>query len=479
MNKKLATSFLWDFVGKMSHQIITFIIGVILARLLSPKEYGLVGIALVFIVFSSIFSNLGLNSSLIQRKKVDESHYSSAFFLNVLISFLLALLLFFSSNLIANFFSEPELVPITKVLGLGIIISSFSIVQESILRRNMRFDILSKAKVYSAIIAGIVGVSLALLKFGVWSLVVQYLINILSKSFFYWIYSDWKPKLLFRINSLKELWSFGFSMFLSSFIYTGFNQVSSIVIAKIFSSQDLGLFSRAKTLNEFVYRYSSESISAVTFSKMSKMQQNKKKLIDLGLKAETLISFATFGLLGLMYVTSEPLILMLLGQKWVGAIEIYELLCFSGFVYPISVATLSMLKASGFSKTNLKLEIIKTFIATIGLVIGFSYGLKGYLTSLIFTGIITVYLNMKFTSNMLNYSLNRHLKPILSYLIIAVFTTFLMNLIPISFSYQIVNLISYAFVYVFVYLFLNFIFKTEGLFLARTQMLTLFDKKEK
>ena len=467
---------MWDFIGKMGHQIITFVIGIILARLLSPKEYGLVGIAFVFLAFSSIFSNLGLNSSLIQREKVNDSHYSSTFFLNLIVSFFLAIILFSSSNLIAVFFREPELVSITKVLGLGIIINSFSIVQESILRRNMRFDILSKGKVLSAIIAGTFGISLALLNFGVWSLVVQYLINIFSKTFFYWIYSDWKPKLIFKMNSLRELWSYGFSMFLSSFIYSGFNQVSSIVIARLFSSQDLGLFSRSKSLNEFVYKYSSESISAVTFSKMSKMQQSKKKLINLGLKAETLISFAAFGLLGLMYITSEPLILVLLGTKWTGAIEIYKLLCFSGFVFPISSATLSMLKASGFSKTNLKLEIIKTCIAIIGLVIGFSYGLKGYLISLIFTGIISVYLNMKFTSKMLNYDLKRHFKPLLSYLIITVFTTLLLNFIPISFSYQILNLISYTFVYVFVYLFLNFIFKTEGLLLAREQMLNLFVK---
>lgn len=474
--KKLVNSFFWDFSGRLSSQLASFIVGIILARLLSPSDYGLIGISISFITFFNLFLNLGLSSALVQKKEINEKHLSSSFFLNLIASFSIAFILFLTAHLIANFFDEIKLELIIKFLSLGLIIGGLTIVQEAILRKEMKFKILSKARLFSTIVSGLVGVYLAFSGFGVWSLVVQHLLNLFIRSVFYWVNSQWRPKGVFSLSALKELWSFGFNMFLSSLLFITSNQISTLLIAKLFSPFELGLFSRAKNLNEFVYRYSSESISSVSFPQMSKIQDNRSKMITLGLKSEELIVFLSFGLLGLMYATSESLILTLLGKKWVDAIEIYKLLCLSGFVYPLSVATLSMIKAAGYSKVNLKIEVIKSIVTFLGLIIGFIFGLKGYLISLIFTGIIIININYYFSSKTLHYKIYHHYKILSIYLVITISVTYLVTLLKINFESSLWTLLFNTALFMTIYFFINKIFYAHGIRLAQNQILKLLKR---
>jgi len=428
---------------------------------------------MVFIGISSVFTNLGMSSALIQRTNPTEEHYSSSFYLNIGAAFIITLLFIILAPVIAHFFNNEKLTDLIRVLSITILISSFSVVQEARFRKMMRFDLLTKANILSTVISGIVGIVLAFAGFGVWSLVVQAVLARLFLTGYYWLASVWKPKLLFKIKAIKELWAYSLNLFYSSVIDTIYNQLDSLVIAKIFTAVDLGLYSKAKALNRFAILYASYSVGAVTFPAMSAIKEDRERLIELGIKAETLIAFVSFGLLGWMYVSAETLILTLIGPKWQPSIEIFRILCLSGFAYPISAATLSMLKASGDSDSFLKVEVWKKIIGLAGLTIGFMFGMKGFLLSLIFTGAIAVWMNMFVTGKSLNISVGHQLFPLVRYLIIAVVATVITWFVPVGFRLHILNFTVITVIFLSLYFGMNYLLKTNGMNLFNQQVSSL------
>lgn len=473
MAGKIVKSFAWDFAGRIGSQFISLIIGIILARILTPAEFGLIGMAMVFIAVSEIFTNLGLSSALIQRSNPTEEHFSSSFYLNTVAALALTVLFIALAPVIAGFFKNAQITNLVRVLSLSLLIGSFSVVQEARLRKAMRFDLLTKAKLISSVLSGIVGISMAFMGFGVWSLVTQTLLGRFLTTGYYWFVSTWRPKLLFKINAIKELWAYSFKLFISGIIDTVYNQLDSIIIARIFSATELGLYSKAKSLNRFVIKYSSESIGTVTFPAMAAIQEDRKRLIDLGLKAETLIAFVSFGLLGWLYVSAESLILTLIGPKWQPAVEIFRILCLSGFAYPLSAATLSMLKAAGDSGSFLKVEVWKKVVGLAGLGIGFMFGMKGFLISLIITGAIAVWMNMFVTGKSLNISVGHQLFPLLRYLIIAVAAATITWFVPVNFKLHILNFTVITVIFFFIYAGTNYLTKTTGMDLFNQQVASL------
>jgi len=480
MAGRLIKSFAWDFAGRVGGQLIGFVISIILARILSPEEFGLIGMAMVFISLSGVFTNLGLSSALIQRTDPTEEHYSSSFYLNIAVAAFLALLFILLAPLIAIFFKNPEIANLIRVLSFTLIINSLSIVQDARFRKKMNFRILTRTKILSAILSGAIGIGMALMGYGVWSLVVQTLASGLLTSLFLWFYSDWRPKILFRLKAIKELWEYSFNLFISGVINTAYEQLDSIIIARLFSAKDLGLFSRAKTLNRFAIKYSSESVGTITFPAMSEVKSDRERMLDLGLKAETLIAYLSLGLLGWLYVASEPLILTLIGPKWLQSVEMFKILCLSGFAYPISAATLSMLKAAGYSGSFLKVEVWKKVVGLAGFVIGFYFGIKGYLISLIITGVISVWLNMYFTGKALGITVRHQLLPILPYLFISITAVLLSYWILKFIQIPVISLMVVSFLFAVIYFLINYIVKSEGqrLFLAQSRSLILAIKNK-
>lgn len=476
MSGKLVKSFAWDLAGRIGGQIASGIIGIILARLLMPAEFGLIGMAMVFIGISGIFTNLGLSSALVQRTDPTEEHYSSSFYLNIAASLFLTLLFIVLAPVIARFFKNEALTDIIRVLSLSLLISGFTVVQEARLRKKMRFDLLTKARIISSVISGIAGVAMAFTGFGVWSLVTQTLLGRLVTTGYYWFVSDWKPRLVFKLKALRELWSYSMNLFFSSILDTAYGQLDSLIIARVFSARELGLYSKAKAMNGFVIRYSSESIGSVTFPAMAEVKDNRRRMLELGFSAEKLIAFVSFALLGWLFVAAGPLILTLYGSNWQPAVEIFRLLCLSGFAYPISAATLSMLKASGDSRSFLKAEVWKKIVGLAGLAIGFAFGLKGYLISLVITGAIAVPLNMFYTGRSLNMTVKHQLFPLMPYLLLAVAAAFITDIIPVKFSMNLINLIIVTISFFALYLGSNYLLKTEGTALFLRQAGNLFSQ---
>jgi len=476
MKDRSITAFIWDFLGKGGNQLVSFIIGIILARLLSPTEYGLIGMAMVFISFTSVFTNLGLSSALIQRSDPHEVHFSSSFYLNLFAGFFLFVLFFVSAPLVARFFNEPQITTLVRVLSTNILFTSVTIVQEARLTRELRFDTLAKARVLATLVSGIIGISLAFIGFGVWSLVCQTLSNSIIRSTYIWITVTWRPKFLFQINAIKELWTFGFHMFLVGLINTAYGSVSTIVIGKIFSLTDLGLYSRAESLNRFVIKYSAESVGSVTYPIMAMLQNSREELIDFGIKTQRLVAFLSFFLLGLLYLTAEPLILVLLGEKWKGAIEIYKLLCLSGFTIPIGAVATNMFKAYGKSREFFNENNIKKVFGFIGMGVGFLFGLKGFLISLIIIGLFSVILDMYYVQITLDYSLFRQIRSIIIYPILVVFLVVAMSFIPKYSNSNLLVLVLTSIVYSLIYLLINHLLRTKGLGIFTSQLKIIIEK---
>lgn len=469
MANKLFSAYFWELGGRIGNQLVSFTLGIFLARILSPVEYGLIGMAMVFISLSSIFVSLGLSSALIQKNDASEVHYSSSFYVNVASASLLMVGLIFSAPLIASFFREPQITLIAQILSVNLLISSLSVVAQVKLEKELNFRVISKIGVSSSIISGVIALYLAWIGFGVWSLVVQVLLSNIIRTTLINLSSKWKPKLTFQLSALKELWEYSFNLFISGLINTVYQQLDSLIIARIFSPVDLGLYSRAKSLNSFVIKYTSESIGKVTFPAMTKLNNEKEKMVNLGFKTESIVALLSFGLLGLLYVTAEPVFLLLLGEKWKEAIPIYKILCLSGFAYPISAATLNLLKASGDSKTFLRLEVYKKVIGIIGLTIGFSFGLKGFLISLIASGLLSTLLNMYFTSKSLQIDFKHQIYISFIHCIPAIISSVIIlsfNLHSFIKSNFLILMIS-TIIYSTIYLLANRLFKTNGYDIAK------------
>ena len=405
LRHRVLRGFAWDFSGRAVQQLVAFALGIILARLLGPKDFGLVAMASVFIAFTNIFTDLGLTSALIQRKNAEPIHFSSSFFLNLSISSLFLAAMFFAAPLIAGFYGIPALTPIARVLGLNFVLTSFTSVQRAYLQKSLDFRALRTASFISAVASGALGIGMAYLGFGVWSLVTQSVVSSLLSSILLWRASPWRPSPTFSLAALRDLWSYGFNMFLAGTLEIFAQRVDVLIIGKMFDATSLGLYSKAKSLNRLITQYSSESIGAVAFPALAEIQDDEARLRRATLAMIETVTFVSLGLAGGLFLVARPLILILLADKWLGAVPMLELLCWSGLFYPISAAQLSIIKAKGNSRLFLGLEIVKKAIYFSAIALGFTFGMMGFLVSLIFSAAINTSINLRYTGQSLGVSM--------------------------------------------------------------------------
>ena len=400
-----------------------FVVSIFLARLLEPSDFGLVAMVMVIIGIAGIFSDVGLGAALIQRRRVLPIHYSSVFFFNITIGALLTLLTYLSAPIIADFYNNQELIPLTQVISFSFVIGAFSAVQSTKLRKELNYALLTKIAFISSLISGVVGISLAFNGAGVWSLVAQALTQGIVYNIIIWVVSHWKPKAEFSVKALMQLWAFGFRMFLSGLLDTVFTRLDTIIIAKLFEPATLGFFNRAKSLDQMVVAYSSASLMSVLFPILSKVQNDLVRFQNIIMKSLGIIVFVTFFLLGGLYLVSHELVIMLFGEKWLITVDYFKILVLSGFGYPISALLVNVLSSRGNSKAFLRLEIYKKIIFGINLVIGFMWGIEGYLYGLLIAMSLAVFLNIIFVSKEISILKFKIVKPILIQMLITVLVT--------------------------------------------------------
>lgn len=421
LKQKAVSGFFWSFIDSISKQGVTFIIGILLARLLSPREFGLIGMTTLFIAISQSMVDSGFSQALVRKLDCSQFDYSTVFYFNVLISIFIYLLLFCSAHAIGIFFHEPQLEMILKVLGLGIIINALGVIQNTLLIKRVDFRLQTKISALSALVSGCIGVAMAFYGFGVWSLVAKTLSGYAINTFFLWLWNHWRPILVFHMNAFKELFSFGSKLLISGLLYTAYKNIYLLVIGKYFSANELGLYTRADQFISLTSQNVNGMVQRVSYPVLSNLQDDKLKFktsFRRILKSTMLITFLLS--LGLAAI-AEPLVFTLIGKKWLPCVVYLRLLCFVGMLFPLHSLNLNILNVYKRSDLFLRLEIIKIFLSIPVILLGIQYGVKTLIFLLILHSIIAIFINGFWSGKLIDYDAVQQLKDIFPSFLLALF----------------------------------------------------------
>ncbi len=425
----------WSFIDTLANQGITFLVGLVLARLLTPEDYGLIGIILIFVaIFNSIVDS-GFSNALIRKKDATDVDYNTVFVSNLVVSVVLCLVLFFSSPLIAHFFALSQLDMLLKVMSSMVIINAFAIIQRTLLVKKIDFKSQTKISLISSITSGIIGIAMALREFGVWSLVGQQISRQLLNTIFLWVYAKWYPKLQFSWQSFKELFGFGWKLLVSGLIATIWNEIYQVVIGKCYSPTTLGQYTRAHQFSNLCSSNLTTIIQRVSYPVLSSIQNDIERL-KAGYKRIIRISMLLSFVLTLgMAATAKSMILVLIGEQWLPAVPFLQIICFQMMLYPLHALNLNMLQVQGRSDLFLRLEIIKKIVGIVPLLLGIFIDIYFMLIGSVFTGMFAYYLNAYYSGPSLNYSIIEQVKDILPSFGVAITmaaVVYAMSFIPLS-----------------------------------------------
>lgn len=427
----------WSAADAFLGQGVTFIVGLVLARLLSPDEYGLIGICLIFTTVLNGIVDSGFSNALIRKKEVTDEDYNTMFITNMVISIVLYVILFICAPLVSEFFHREELTALVRATGLILFFNALSITQVTILTKEINFKTKTKASFVSAVISGVIGIAMAFMGYGVWALVAQQL----SKQLFYticlWFLNKWCPKFTFYKKSFKYMWGFGWKLLASGILNNVWNQLYQVVIGRFYSPATLGQYTRAQEYAGLCSQNLTTIVQRVTFPVLSELQDDKKKLLVSYRKLVKVSMFVTVICMFALGAMAEPMIFSLIGSQWHQAATFLPFICITMSLYPLHAINLNMLQVQGRSDLFLYLEIVKKINSLIPIFIGVFVGVYWMLCASIFTGFIAFLLNSWFTGKFLNYSSWQQLKDVLPSYLIAFFIGFivyLLKFLPLSFN---------------------------------------------
>ena len=403
----------WSFIDNIASSGITFLVGLVLARLLTPKEYGIMAMIAVFIAVSNSIIDSGFSNALIRKTRIERVDYNTVFYFNLTVSILIYTLLYLAAPAISVFFKESVLVEIIRILGLVLIINAFSVIPRTQFVRDVNFKTQTKVSLISSISSGVFGIGMALGGMGVWSLVGQQLSRQFLNTLFLWIYSKWYPVWEFSRKSFKELFEFGSKLLLSGLLDTIYKNIYYIIIGRFYTSAQLGQYTRADQFNMIFSSNLTSVVQRVSYPVLSSIQEEPERLRETYQKVIKITMLITFAcMLGLAAV-AKPLILILIGEKWLPAVYFLQIICFSGMLYPLHAINLNILQVKGRSDLFLKLEIIKKIIAVGPIVVGIIYGIECMLWGGVLTSFIAYFLNSYYSANLMNYPTSEQIKDIL------------------------------------------------------------------
>ena len=418
MSKKVVNAILWSLNAKLSLKILEFITQLILARLLLPKDFGLIALVMIFIAFGRALSKSGLEQALIQRKEIDIIDECSVFYFNVFVGAIFTTIIFLCSGIISSYYDEQILDIILKIISFWFILNSFNVIQDAILSRQLNFKVKFKANLLSAFSASIISISLALIGFGVWALVIQIMLSQLLKTIILWKLSTWRPKMIFNWIKLKSLLSFGLNILISS-IFTGLRiNIFSIIIGKSYSTAQLGFYSRANQLQNITSKTFTTSIQNVLFPVFSKFQDDII-LLKNGLKKSLKYLFCLLTPLMIFFmVNAEEVITVLLTDKWISSAPYLRLLSLLGILYPLQMMNLNVLKAIKMAKSFLHMTLIWDVLSIFTAIITAPFGIKTMILGQVTVTLISFILNVKINGKYYNYLLIDQMKDLFPLIII-------------------------------------------------------------
>ncbi|MDR2345138.1 MAG: lipopolysaccharide biosynthesis protein, partial [Planctomycetaceae bacterium] len=435
IKKKTISGFKWSLTDNVVNSGITFLVGLILARLLSPDEFGVIGMITVFIAISNSFIDSGFSNALIRMTDAKDIDYNTVFYFNLVVGFVFYGILYLCAPIISSFFNEPVLIPLTRVISVILIINALSIIQRTIFVKRIDFKTQTKASFFSAILSGTIGIGMAFGGYGIWSLAGQQISRQFFNTLFLWIYSSWRPSSQFSRKSFKEMFGFGSKLLLSGLIDTVYKNIYYLVIGRFYTANQLGQYTRAEQFSSIFSSNLTAVIQRVSYPALSSIQEESERLklaYQKTIKTTMLISFTCmFGLAAI----AKPLLLTLIGEKWLPAVEYLQIICFAGMLYPLHALNLNILQVKGRSDLFLKLEIVKKVIAVIPIVLGVFLGIKVMLWGSVCTSVFAYLLNSHYSAFLVNYSTKEQIRDIFPTFGISFFVALCMwsiLLIPVS-----------------------------------------------
>lgn len=410
---------IWSFLEKLSSQVVSFVIGIILARLLTPYDYGVVGLTAIFIAISNVFIEAGFANALIQNQHRTEKDLSTAFYFNVVVGLVCYAVLWFATPGIAKWFNEPLLIPLLKIVGLNVVLNSLCIVQTALLTAKLNIRLQTIINLSAQVPAGIFAVIMAYRGMGVYALALQTVFSSIIKVVLLWIFAKWIPREKFNKTSFLILWKFGSKLLGANLIGTAFNQVYSVVIGKFIGKKELGYFSKANGLCSNVDGVTTGIVQRVALPILSKYQDDESLLTEKFREIMRLLVMLIAPLTSFLCFASDDIIVLLWTEKWLYCSLLFKILIVGIMLGPVGQMSLSLMQALGRTGMVLKLEFPKKLVYCIYLAIGFHYGIVGLAIAQVFINITGSLINVWATRKLLPYSYVQQLKDIAIYIVIA------------------------------------------------------------
>jgi len=404
LKSKVIKGLFWKFGERMGAEVVSFIVSIVLARLMMPEDFGTIALVTVFITLANVFVAAGFGNALIQKKEIDNYDFSTIFFFNLVFSISFYILLFVTAPYIAAFYSNPILKPVLRVLGLRVIVASINNVQQAYVSRNMMFKKFFFSTIIGTSCGATTGIILAYAGYGVWALVAQNLLAACLDTIVLWITVKWRPVLYFSITRLRNMFSYGWKLFLSALLDTGYNEVRSLLIGKMYSPSQLAYYNRGNSFPSLIITNISSSISGVLFPAVSSEQDNLSKVKSMTRRSIKLSTFFITPMMVGLAVVADPLVRILLTEKWLPSVVFLQLGCLAFVFRPISTANLEAIKAIGRSDIFLKLEVIKKSIGFLLLFVASQFGVYAIAWSAVITTIISMIINTYPNRKLLGYT---------------------------------------------------------------------------
>ena len=420
LKKETKKGVMWSAVQRFSTQGIQFLTTLIMARMLTPTEYGTIGMLSIFLAISSVFIDSGFVNALTRKHDRTHADICTVFFFNITISVFFYWILFFTAPFIAAFYNMPELILVLRIVGLSLILNSFSAVQATLLTINLDFKVQARVTIIALIISSIVGIIMAYQGCSYWALVAQTLISCSISAILYWYYSKWRPTLLFSIQSFKELFGFGWKLLVSSLIDSTYGNLYSMVIGKVFSASALGNYSRAESYANFPSISLTGIMQRVTYPVLCRLQTDEQELTSTYRSFIKISAFVIFPLMMMLSALAYPFIILLIGKQWEISAAMLQILCFSLMWYPIQAINLSLLLVKGRSDLSLRLEIIKKIIGVSLLVCAVPFGIITLCYSRIVMSLLSLIINTYYTGKLIDFGFIKQMKDLLPTTVISI-----------------------------------------------------------
>ncbi len=461
LKQKSVSGVIWAFTEKVSVTGVKFILGIVMARLLTPDDFGLIGMITIFLVISEVFVESGFAMAYIQKKQINDADADTVFYTNLIISLILFCILFILAPVISKFYNQPQLIELTRVLGLVIIINAFNIIQRAQIIRNVSFKKLTKVTLFSSLLSGAFGIGAAFFGMGVWALVIQSLASRFFIGIGLWYNSDYRPRLRFSKKSFTEMFSFGSWMLFSNIVRTFFDNIYLLAIGKFFPVAQLGFYTKAKQLAQLSTNQIAQAIGSVAFPVYASLQDDKEKLQRAMQRFIKHSMFFIIPLIIFLIVVAEPLIIILLTEKWATMIPYFQIICLAGLLYPMNQINAQSIIALGKGSISFYFELGRNAMRLINILITLKLGIIYMLFGEVLISIIFFFINGWFNNKYTGYGVLNQVKDIYKILVGGIFSALLAIYISSFFHNNLLLLMSGFLVTISSYLLIEYLINKE------------------